>query len=44
VGPGLETVADTQEKLPRTSRGAVPEHVADLYGGACGNCTSTQLV
>jgi len=41
VGPALETVADTQENPTRTSRGAVPEHMADLYDGACGNCTSS---
>jgi len=31
VGPALETVADTQSYTPHTSRGAVPEHMADLY-------------
>jgi len=41
VGSALETVADTQGKPLRASRGAVPEHVADLYGGVCGNCTSS---
>jgi len=34
-------VADTQGNPPCTSRGAVPEHMADLYDGACGNCTSS---
>jgi len=41
VGPALETVVDTQGKPPRTSRGAVAEHVADMYDGACGNCMSS---
>jgi len=41
VGPALETVADTQGSPPSTGRGAVPEHMADLYGGACGNCTNS---
>ena len=41
VGPALETVADTQGNPTRTSRGAVPEHMAYLYNGACGNCTSS---
>jgi len=41
VGPALETVADTQGNPPHTSRGAVPEHMADLYEEACGNCTSS---
>jgi len=41
VGLALETVADTQGNPPHTGRGAVPEHMADLYGGACGNCTSS---
>jgi len=41
VGPALETVADSQGNSPRTNRGAVLEHVADLYGGACDNCTSS---
>jgi len=29
------------KKPPRISRGTVLEHVVDLYGGACGNCTSS---
>jgi len=41
VGPALETVADSQGNLPRIKQGAVPKHVADLYGGACNNCTSS---
>jgi len=41
VGPALEKVADTQGNPPRTSRGAVPEYLADLYGGACDNYTSS---
>jgi len=41
VGPALETVADTQGNPPRTSRGSVPEHMADLYDGVCGNFTSS---
>jgi len=41
VGPALETVADTQGNPPHTNQGAVPEHMADLYGGASGNCTSS---
>jgi len=41
VGPALETVANTQGNPPRTSQRAVSEHVADLYEGACGNCTSS---
>jgi len=41
VGPALKTVADTQGNPTRTSRGAVPEHMADLYNGVCGNCTSS---
>jgi len=41
VGPALETVAKTPENSPRASRGAVPEHMADLYGGASRNCTSS---
>jgi len=41
VGPALETVADTQGNPTRTNRGAVPEHMADLYNGVCGNCTSS---
>jgi len=41
VGPALETVADAQGNLPHTSRGAVPECLADLYGGACDNCISS---
>jgi len=41
VGPALETVADTSGNTPRTSQGAVLEHMADLYGGASGNCTSS---
>jgi len=34
-------VDDTQGNPPSTRRGAVPEHVADLDGGASGNCTSS---
>jgi len=41
VGPALEAVGDTQQNPTHTSRGAVPEHMADLYNGACGNCTSS---
>jgi len=41
VGSALETVADSQGNPPRTKQGGVPEHVADLYGGACSNCTSS---
>jgi len=41
VGPAMETVADSQENPPRTKQGTVPKHVADLYGGACDNCTSS---
>jgi len=41
VGSALEKVADTQGNPPRASRGAVPEHMADLYGRACGSCTSS---
>jgi len=41
AGPALETVTDTQGNSPRTRREAVPEHVADLHGGVCGNCTSS---
>jgi len=29
------------EKPPCTSQGTILEHVVDLYGGACGNCTSS---
>jgi len=41
VGPALETVTNTQGNPPRTRQGAVSEHVADLYDGACDNCTSS---
>jgi len=41
VGPALKTVADTQGNPPRTSQGSVPERMADLYDGACGNCSSS---
>jgi len=41
VGPALETVADSQGNPPRTKQGAVLKHVADLYGEACDNCTSS---
>jgi len=41
VGSALETVADTQGIPLFTSQGVVPKHVADLYGEACGNCTSS---
>jgi len=41
VGPALGTVADSQGNPPRTSQRAVLKHVADLYGRACDNCTSS---
>jgi len=41
VGPALETVANTQRKPSCVSQGAVSKHLADMYGGACGNCTSS---
>jgi len=41
VGPALGAVADTQRNLSRTSQEAVPEHCADLYGGACENFASS---
>jgi len=41
VGPALETVANAPGAPSRARRAAVPEHVADLYDGACGNCSSS---
>jgi len=43
VGPPLETVADASGAPPRAIRAAVPEHMADLYDGACGNCNSSAI-
>jgi len=39
--PRGETVAYTQGIPPQASQGAVPEHAADLYDKACGNCNSS---
>jgi len=41
VGPALEAVAEASGVIPRTGWAAVPEHAADLYDGACGNCNSS---
>jgi len=42
VGPAMETAEEARGVPTRNGRGPVPEHLVDMYGGACDGCESNQ--